>query len=632
MPIIHKTIFTLIVFHSLNLCFGQSYQEALCDVFLSGGPTPVQDGNFFYQTDYSASGSSWELDWDEINIYHSLLSYNNPDNDHQSYEMRIGKGGQIYSFKNPIFGEALPPQWRPSFDELGNRIADQIISSPVNTHHGNWAPWNDEVWQLVGSDQRDSINGSVKTQNIHMAGSYLNNFANRASDHTETPFYSPMVQSYYSLSDQSLTTIVWGQSENPIYVYNAPEGCDACYEELFRPSVLFFQRYKPIGQGIIQIDFLIYNYSRTRGIDFWNVPFTGIRNSNLPYGIISSSATDETQYEVLNTKIGHPAADNPSTEEDESEGYLPPFNQGTIRITSGNNSVASGWMAFSSQPEGEGSTLAFVTAKNTINPINARGDLRYGTAMSNAIRDVTIFTRRANAGPINPATGLKPWGIVNGQSIQGRYFIVVDANIDSVVQQIQNRNLVSEARIEIVSIPYDSAKDIHYRFADNGSNIYSAVKTTPSLAQYSFNSKPFDGSYPVFIISTSSESILSSNPYYFSLRPYDGTVQSIELLGYSDTPQQIQLNQLVLSTVNSNLKKGAISIYPNPTDDVVNIVGKGIQSIDLSIYNVLGQDVSNLTSITNTEANKVIINVSKLDAGIYFIKIKGAIVNIMHKK
>ena len=241
-------ITTTILFFIVTSClWGQTYQQKLADVFLSNGPAATETTGYNFSTAFSNSGSDWELDWDETYVFDKLITYTDPNED-RSYELRMGKGGQIYSFKSNGFGEALPPQWRPSFNELGTSIADQGPSNPVVSNHGNWATWNDEVWQMVGSDQMDdeqvynetteTFETQTKTQNIHQAGPYMNNNAHRESDLTDAPFYSPMVQSYYDAANQSFTSIYWGQSEDPSYVYNAPEGCDPCFEDPFRPSTL----------------------------------------------------------------------------------------------------------------------------------------------------------------------------------------------------------------------------------------------------------------------------------------------------------------------------------------------------------------------------------------------------------
>ncbi|WP_435264044.1 T9SS type A sorting domain-containing protein [Tenacibaculum sp. nBUS_03] len=68
----------------------------------------------------------------------------------------------------------------------------------------------------------------------------------------------------------------------------------------------------------------------------------------------------------------------------------------------------------------------------------------------------------------------------------------------------------------------------------------------------------------------------------------------------------------------------SFSIYPNPTENVLNIVSK-TKVLGLEIYNNLGQLVFAI-------ANKNVVNISKLKSGIYFIKIKDAIQNVEIKK
>ena len=505
------------------LSSAQSNQQQLANVFLNDGPTRSVEAGHSFDKVFSDSGSSWQLDWDETYVFDNLIEYNDPTDASQSYEMRMGKGGQIYSFKSDGFGEALPPQWRPSFSELGNSLADQPPSDPVLPHHGNWAPWNDEVWMMVGSDQNDGLDGIArsKPQNIHQAGSYMNNYTHRASDHTDTPSYSPMVHTYYDEADQAFTSITWGQSEDPSYVYN-PTECDPCVADSFKPSTLFYQRYKNLGDGVIQVDFLIYNYHRTRGIDYWNAPWAGIRNSSLPYAFRSNSNTDATSYLSLN--------DNVTT-------FLPDWAEGqTERITN-----TSGWFAFSNTLDGNGPSLAFVTAKETTNPVNAYGDLRWGKVLGpNNIRDLIVFSRRSIGGPSSPETGLKTWGIVNGESIRGRYFIVVDASIDNIVAQIQSRELVAKSSVEKVILSAAASPDVHYALTYFKSGSFMVNDASSVNSDLSLEAHPFEGSYPAYFVeSDNGRTRITADPYYFSTRPYDGATTSIRLLGFSATALNI---------------------------------------------------------------------------------------------
>ena len=598
---------------SLTLLFfsgkSQSYPQKLASVFDVGVTAMPDKGTFSFDTTFSNSGSSWEIDWSEEKVFTALFKYVDASESKQSYEMRIGSGGQIYSFKNNEFGEALPPQWRPSFDENGSNTSDPGLSDPIQSNHGNWAPWNDEVWQLVGSDQRDVLSNRVKTKNIHQAGSYMNNYAHRPSDLTEKPFYSPTVQSFFDETNQSYTTINWGQSENPAYVYDEFSDCDVCFEDAFKPSVLFYNRYKNLGDGVIQVDFLIYNYHRTRGIDYWNVPFVGIRNSSLSYAMISNSASNETTYDVLNSKPGHP---DPTDE----FSYLPEFSKGAVVKTSGNSSASSGWFAVSNTVNGAGPTLGFVTAKSTSNPTNGYGDIRYGTAMSNALRDVTIFTRRANGGAANSETGLKPWGIVGGEAIKGRYFIVVDANISSVVSQISNRDLTNSASIEIVSIDSLPENNINYKYVST-SNGYGVEVTNENDFDIVLNAQPFTASYPVYLIKTASEAMLSSNPFSLTLKPYDGTIKSIELLGFSSVPKENEIIAVVSGFEGGDVFN--LKVYPNPASGILTIKSSDfIQNKNkIWIYNSTGQVVKAFSSVN---AKMLQVNVSDLASGIYTLK------------
>ncbi len=610
-------LLTSLLICGVQLTLSQSYQQKLCSIFPdTSGPTASVVGNFQYQTTFSNSGSMWEIDWNESEVFHNLITYSNPNNPYQSFELRMGKGGQVYSFKSNGFGEALPPQWRPSFDSLGASIANPGTSSPVKSHHGNWAPWNDEVWQLVASDQNDSLGGQIKTQNIHQGGSYMNNYTHRESDLVTKPFYSPEVQYHFDSATNSYSSIYWGQSENPAYAYDSTSYCDSCFEDPFRPSVLYFQRYKNLSEGVIQVDYIIYNFHPTRAIDYWNVPFTGIRNSSLPFAFISNSATNELTYEALNTKAGHPSASDPTS-------YLPQFNQGAARRTSGNLPTSSGWYAFSTDSAGNGPSLAFITAKSSSSPVNGYGDIRYGTAMNNPLRDVSIFTRRAIGGARDATTGLKPWGIVGGQSIKGRYFIVLDSSINDIVQQIQTKNLVTHASIEKVIIGESATNNIHYTFTQNSFGAFIPLEIDSLSAIITLNSKPFTGSYPAFLITTNTESIITSNPYHYSLKPYDGNVTNIELLGFSSLKQNVILNPISISELNKSER--SLILYPNPATHLVTCIGSNFEPNNFQVFNLIGQNVLPKIKIESISSEKITLDISNLKTGIYLIKTESGI-------
>lgn len=595
-----KYSFFTLLFLPLCILNAQTFNEKICDFISTEVDSIIQSGgDFSFSEDYTNSGSSWEIDWSEELIFNSLLKYEDTDQPNQSYELRFGKGGQVYSFKGTGFGEAIPPQWRPSFDSTGSNTTDPGLSDPIKSHHGNWAPWNDEVWQFVGSDQRDLLSGKVKTRNIHQGGSYMNNFSHRNSDLTTGPFSSPIVQEYMDVSNESVTTVSWGQSENPSYVYDPYADCTTCFSDPFKALVLYYQRYKNIGNGVIQVDFMITNFNTNRGIDYWNVPFIGIRNSSLPYVFMSNNHDNNSSYELLNTKVGHPVAGDESS-------YLPEFKTGALTRVSGNSAAGSGWFAVSNTLSGNGPTIGFVTAKSTENPRNGYGDIRYGTAMSNATRDVTIFTRRAIGGAADPVTGLKPWGIIGNESIKGRYFIVVEESVDAVVNQIETRSLVENSFIEKVTIDEVEANKVHYQFTTSSEEVI-AFETTSEDAAISLNTKAFTGGHPVFLIQTESESVLSSDPYFYSDKPYDGALKKIELLGFQST----YLNELEVTPIITSVNEldSQFSVYPNPSSSIIHFA-KNLKYIN----NVSGQTVF----INSNNSSK--LDISNWANGIYYAR------------
>ena len=92
-------------------------------------------------------------------VFHDEFEYNSTLDTNYNYKVRIGKGGQLYSFISS-FGESVPPQWRPTHS--------------VESTYGegtSFAPWVDEVWQMVGVD--GSLNNAPDSSYfIHQAGVY----------------------------------------------------------------------------------------------------------------------------------------------------------------------------------------------------------------------------------------------------------------------------------------------------------------------------------------------------------------------------------------------------------------------------------------------------------------------------
>ena len=66
----------------------------------------------------------------------------------------------------------------------------------------------------------------------------------------------------------------------------------------------------------------------------------------------------------------------------------------------------------------------------------------------------------------------------------------------------------------------------------------------------------------------------------------------------------------------------AIKIYPNPTNSKITITGDRTELTHIEIYNILGMNVTMQTSLQANSEEKIIIDLSHLTNGIYYIKTK----------
>jgi hypothetical protein len=74
-----------------------------------------------------------------------------------------------------------------------------------------------------------------------------------------------------------------------------------------------------------------------------------------------------------------------------------------------------------------------------------------------------------------------------------------------------------------------------------------------------------------------------------------------------------------------------IEIFPNPTQDQINIIGNTLELEQSKIYNVLGQNVTNVTEIISDRESISVIDLSILTTGMYYLKTKTT-VNKVYKQ
>lgn len=164
--------------------------------------------------------------------------------------MRIGEAGNIYSFRG-AYGEAMPPQVHEK------------------------APWIDETMQSVSVNHAKNQPGSSFF--IHQAGTYM-----KDSPYTDdNPFFSPSVAKYCSGNTCSFAS--WGQQ--------------AHLPTRHKSEAIYFNSYSDCGNGVVEFTSGIHNGETGSNngdlLEYFNVPWTGVRDSVLKDVLVANKNTQE---------------------------------------------------------------------------------------------------------------------------------------------------------------------------------------------------------------------------------------------------------------------------------------------------------------------------------------------------
>ena len=518
----------LAIASTINLTSGlaQNIDSLLSSTYFTSGIVPFDTGGFSFSDIYTPSTSSWAIDsFPESVVFQSQLEYANPQDTNESYQIRIGKGGHLYSFRSS-FGESVPPQWRP-----------QNWVQPSYGGGTSYAPWVDEVWQMVCVD--GALNNPPDSSYfIHQSGVYL-----KTPEQTQ-PFFSPTVADYFDPVTRSYSIVNWGQHAHT--------------EDLlatgFTSSLLYYTKYTDLGSGVLQVDNMIYNFGNDN-ISFLNIPWGGVRNSSLDHFFISG--------------IDHSYVNSPGL-----------YGQTPVVQTAS----TGGWMAWSNDSLGNSQSIGMAHPVST----NTNGNVfRYGDAGNlsnpNHLRDYNVFEMIRF-----PAPGQLGFG----RSMSFRYFYVLGANIESIKSTIVDNGLVQSSLDTAFTPDQTSVDSVWYQIEANGSNLEVSLNSTNSGLLVS--TSPYINSFPLFLLTSSSGQVISSNPYHFSNVAYDGTTESIRLLGFLD-------NQTSVSIVHDTVCYGDNFILP---DSVL------LQNVESSMMHV-----STLSSIQGEWDSLVVtnLNVKELD-------------------
>jgi len=413
-------------------------------------------GQASYTQVYAPSGSTWATGLNETEVFFASLKHTeNADN---SWETRIGKGGQLYSIRG-LFGESQAPQGQPD------------------------AHWIDQIFQLIGVNRALNLATADHAYFVHQAGDYLDDPILKST------FYSPMLASSFDPAANAAYALSWGQQAHIPNVNHA--------------GLLYYERVKDLGAGVIEVTYVIYNFGPDL-IDYHDTPWGGVRKSTLP---VTLASNPDGSFKTVSALFGDGLSLN-------------------LKDT-------GGWIAWTQNAGDKTSpTLALVMGKDTVPMPSyqyAPARFRYGTGPTADDFEVVEATPFVNQTP--------------GTAYYFRVYLV--AGMQGNVQKLAN-SLAPSASKGPVTFTEDTSdlEPIYTQVAANGQTILTTTPQSGQTPAFYTYAEPVANSLPLFVLKSSSSGMLrlSTDPCELCTtvplgsdtiyKPYDGTVQYVGFLGY----------------------------------------------------------------------------------------------------
>lgn len=346
------------------------------------------------------------------------------------------------------------------------------------------SPWNDEVWQGVAVCQ--SLNNPpANPYFMHQSGGYLKDPVLRE------PFYSPQVASSLDEDERRFTTVNWTPQAH-VNIYT-----DGNTDNDFKSYLLMYTSYRDLGQGVIEVSLGYYNYGPDV-LGWLNMPWGGVRRTSMEYAFVADGVD----------WFG-PVTDTWGTVVD--------FN------------ATGGWLGYSASANGTTPALGFVYGQDTesLLPDQTRKSwIRWGYAGG------TFSTNETNWRNYFVTSVVRHYALTQGKGLWSRFYFVLGDNLQDLSQRIADRELVDA---ELRPFNYTEASTPLVAYSVSGSGVDFRVTANSPAAQFFLYAHPVSGSFPVFeVIENDSSRYLTWNPYANGIvKPYDGTVAGMRLLGFA---------------------------------------------------------------------------------------------------
>jgi hypothetical protein len=271
------------------------------------------------------------------------------------------------------------------------------------------------------------------------------------------------------------------------------------------------------------------------------------------------------------------------------------------------------------------------TAANTIIDTNANGEIE----ISEALMVNYLFVAASN---ISDLTGIEYF--TNLQYLFVNVNQITSINLSTLTNLIQFRcnnnnlsNLDLTGLINLVGVNFSHNNISEMNFSLSP-NINQVVCNNNLLSELDFSSNPLftklycsnnnltslaikNGINQDFSDVNFNDCWKTGNPNLTTICADESEVVAVQnFLNGCGTPQTINVNSNC-NLSNQDFTKNQIAIYPNPVNDVLNINLENSIISSVTVFNTLGQKVYFSYSTTSQ------IDVSKLEAGAYFLKVDG---------
>lgn len=491
-----------------------------------GVPDPLRNNTY-----------TWGLMLPEAPVFKTLLRADVQDS-LEDMCVRISKGGSIYSYDVAGLGETVSPQY-------GSDSYSLYYPWGIN-----YTPWVDEVWMPVINlkERQWDLYTAADTNvyeyhtDVHAAGLYCRTNIDTSIEYArkgdedlidyveehDSTFYNPILADYRASTagEKSYSIINWMQ-------------CAHIEGGFFENEALSFNRYRLLGDGVLECTAGIYNYSDYI-VDAMTSPWGGVRITSLGTNVVISVSGERTVYSMIKYWNGAAWVGEMSlVPVDSTLGYMIFCNEDdsdepAMAIVFGGDK----YFEDSNFDSGD-RTYSSVRAVSTARADQIEAHL---TKYPNAWKNKVMFSKR------------NEYDLRKYDGSYFRYFLLT-GTISEIESKIASMDLVEKASFGYMNYVQGRDEQISW-YLDANNNITSTVQSEqkPYITTYV---NPIRGSRPVFLLKDNiyDRIIVSTDPYLLCMehsdqqtyydavvsgrtfhkarRPFDGTTEYLGFLGYT---------------------------------------------------------------------------------------------------